>query len=75
VYFGVSYAYNKTGYYLPKKKVVSRLNINLAKSELVLASKVDNVDWLVGILSCGVSSLPLKNLSLSLGSSYKAKSI
>ena len=58
-----------------KKKVVSLLNINLAKSELVLASNVDNVDGLVGILSCGVSSLPLTNLSLSLGASYKAKPI
>jgi hypothetical protein len=35
---------------------------------------VGNVDGLAGILSCGVSSLPLKYLGLLLGASYKAKS-
>jgi hypothetical protein len=36
---------------------------------------VDNVDGLSSILGCGVSSLPLKYLGLSLGASFKAKSI
>jgi hypothetical protein len=37
---------------------------------------VGNVDGLVGIIGCSVSSLPLKYLSLLLGaSSYKAKFI
>ncbi len=36
---------------------------------------VDNVDGLSSILGCGVSSLPLKYLGLSLGASYRAKSI
>jgi hypothetical protein len=38
-------------------EIVSGLKINLAKSVLVPMS---NVDKLVGILGCGVSSLPLK---------------
>jgi hypothetical protein len=36
---------------------------------------VINVDGLAGILGCKVSSLPLKYLGISLGASYKAKSI
>jgi hypothetical protein len=36
---------------------------------------IDNVNWLIGILGCGVSSLPLKYLGLPLGASYKAKSV
>jgi hypothetical protein len=36
---------------------------------------VDNVDGLVGILGCGVSSFPLKYLGLLLGVCYEAKSI
>jgi hypothetical protein len=36
---------------------------------------VDNVDGLVGILGCGVSSFPLKYLGLLLGACYEAKSI
>lgn len=53
-------------------EIVSGLKVTLAKSELVL---VDNVDGLAGILGCGVSSLPLKYLSVLLVASYKAKSI
>jgi hypothetical protein len=36
---------------------------------------VDNMEELASILSCGISSLLLKYLSLPLGASYKAKSI
>jgi hypothetical protein len=56
-------------------EVVSSLKVNLAKSVLVPVGNVDNVDGLVGILGCGVSSLPLKYLGLPLGACYKAKSI
>lgn len=48
--------------------------VNLAKSELVPVGNVDNVDGLIGILGCEVSSLPLKYLGLLLGASSKAKS-
>jgi len=48
-------------------EAVSGLKINLDKSVLVPMSHVDNVDDLVGILGCGVSSLSLKYLGLPLG--------
>jgi hypothetical protein len=51
------------------------LKINLAKSELVLTGNINNVDELANILSFGVSSFPMKNLGLSLGAPFKAKSI
>jgi hypothetical protein len=47
----------------------------LAKSELGLVGNVHNVEDLVCILGCMMSSLPMKYLSLPLGASYKAKSI
>lgn len=53
-------------------EAVSGLKVNLAKSVLV---PMGNVDGLVSILDCGVSSLPLKYLGLPLGASFKAKSI
>jgi hypothetical protein len=43
-------------------EVVLGLKTNLAKLELVLVGNVDNVTELVGILGCGVASLPLKSL-------------
>jgi hypothetical protein len=54
---------------------VSSLKTNLAKLELVSVGYVDNIAGLVGILGCGVASLPLKYLGLPLGASYKAKHI
>jgi hypothetical protein len=56
-------------------EAVSYLKINLAKSELVPMGNVDNVDGLVGILGCGISSLSLKYLGLLLGALYMAKPI
>jgi hypothetical protein len=56
-------------------EAVSSLRINLAKSELVHVGNVNDVEDLAGILGCGVSSLPLNYLGLSLRASYKAKSI
>jgi len=56
-------------------EAVSGLKINLAKSILVSVGCVDNVDGLVSILGCGVSSLPIKYLGLPLEACYKAKSI
>jgi hypothetical protein len=52
----------------------SGLKINLDKSVLVPVGHVDNMDDLVGILGCGVSSLPLKYLGLPLVAPFKAKS-
>jgi hypothetical protein len=45
--------------------------INLGKSELILVGNVENVDGLAGILGYKVSSLPLKNLDLPLGATFK----
>ena len=56
-------------------EAVSGLRINLAKLELVPIGNVNNVEGLVNILRCRVSSVPLKYLGLSLGASFKAKSI
>ena len=56
-------------------EVVSSLKTNLAKSEMVPVGNVDNVAGLVGIMGCGVASLPLKYLGLPLGTSYKARHI
>jgi hypothetical protein len=50
---------------------ISDLKINLAKSELVPLVNVDNVDGLASILSCRVSSLPLKYFGLALGPKYR----
>jgi len=55
-------------------EAVSGLKINLDKSVLVPMSLMDNMDDLVGILGCGVSSLPLKYLGLPSGPPFKAKS-
>ena len=56
-------------------EVVSGLNVNLAKSKLVLVGDVADVDRLVGNMGCGVSPLPLKYFGLPLEASYKAMSI
>jgi hypothetical protein len=56
-------------------KIVSGLKVNLAKSILVPVGNVDTMVELTSILGCGTSSLPVKNLGIPLGASYKAKSI
>jgi hypothetical protein len=42
------------------------LRIKLAKLEMFLVGNVENVDGLIGLLGCGVSSLPLKYFGLLL---------
>ena len=56
-------------------EAVSCLKINLAKSKLVHAGHVSNVEGLAEILGCRVSSLPIKYQGLPLGAFFKAKSI
>jgi hypothetical protein len=46
---------------------VSSLKINLAKSELVPLSVVEDVEGLACILGCRISSLPMKYLGLLFG--------
>ena len=54
---------------------VSRLHINLGKSERVPVGGVHNLEDLVGLLGCGQSSLPLKYLGLPLGAKFKDLSV
>lgn len=52
-------------------EAVSRLKINLAKSELVSIGAVEDVEGLACLLGCRVYSLPMKNLGFLLGASFK----
>jgi hypothetical protein len=56
-------------------EAASGLKVNLAKSKLVPMGNVTQVGRLARILGCGVSTLPIKYLSLPLGAFYKAKHI
>jgi hypothetical protein len=56
-------------------EVVSGLKINLSKLELVPVGNVNNVVELASIMGCKVSYFPIKNVGLSLGASFKNKSI
>jgi hypothetical protein len=56
-------------------EAVSGLKVNLSKSKLVPVGNVVDVEGLTNILSCRVSSLPLKYLGLPLGAGFKAKPI
>lgn len=56
-------------------EAVSGLKVNLGKSELVPVGEVNNIISLTELLGCKIASLPIKNLGLPLGASFKAKSI
>ncbi len=56
-------------------EAVSKLKINLDKSETVLVGEVPNLEVLAQILGCQTASLPMKYLGLPLGASFNAKSI
>jgi hypothetical protein len=56
-------------------EAVSRLKVNLSKSNLVSVGSLDDVDRLAGHLGCGTSDQPLKYLGLSLGASFKLKAM
>ena len=56
-------------------EAVSGLKINLSKSVIVPIGEVEDVEGLSRILGCGVESLPLRNLGLPLGASYRDPSI
>lgn len=51
-------------------EAVSRLEINLAKQEIVHVGDVEDVKELASILGCKVSSFPMKYWGLPLGASY-----
>jgi hypothetical protein len=56
-------------------EAISRLKINLQKSELVAMGEVLNIEELADILSFRISSFPLKCLGLPLGAPFKLKAI
>jgi hypothetical protein len=56
-------------------QAISRLKINLSKSELVPIDKVPNVSKLAGVLGCEVSELPFSYLGLPPGATFKKKAI
>jgi len=51
------------------------LRVNLSKSSIVPGGEVDKAHLLVGILDCGVESLPSLYLGLPLDEKFKEKSI
>lgn len=53
-------------------EAVLGLKINLFKSKVIPVGSIGNVQELVTILGCGVSSLPLTYLGLPLGARYKS---
>jgi hypothetical protein len=56
-------------------EAVSGLKINLFKSDIIPVGEIDDVEGLARILGCGVASLPITYLGLSLGAHYKASHI
>jgi hypothetical protein len=49
--------------------------MNLSKPKIVPIGDVGDVEELTNILGCGVASLPIKYLGLSLGAKYKDSNI
>jgi hypothetical protein len=56
-------------------EAISRLKINLQKSELVTVGEVPNMEELAGILSCRISSFLMKYLGVPLGAPFKSRAI
>ena len=56
-------------------EAVSRLKINLGKSELVPVGEVSNMDLLVDIWGCNLGAFPMKYLGVPLGAAFKEKAI
>jgi len=54
---------------------ISELKINLQKSELVVVGEVPNIEELAAILSCRISSFPMKYLGLPLGAPFRLRAI
>ena len=54
---------------------VTRLQVNLGKSEMVLVGEVENIHELADPLYCKVGSLPMTYLGMPLGASSKPMAI
>ena len=56
-------------------EAVSRLKVNLAKSEMVPVGVVPNLRSLVELMGCNIRSLPMTYLGLPLGANFNSKTI
>jgi hypothetical protein len=56
-------------------EAVTKLGVNMGKSELVPIGEINNVSLLADILCCKVGALPMTYLGMSLGASFKASSV
>ncbi|RVW67635.1 putative ribonuclease H protein [Vitis vinifera] len=56
-------------------EAVSRLRINLEKSELIPVGRVESMDDLVGDFGCSLGSLPTTYLGMPLGASFKSVTV
>ena len=56
-------------------EAITRLKVNLGKSEMVPVGNVGIVGDLAEILCCKVGSLPMQYLGMPLGTSFKGKSV
>ena len=56
-------------------EVVSRLRVNLQKSEMVPVWDIPNLEALVDVLGCKLSALPMTYLGLPLGAKFNSKKI
>jgi hypothetical protein len=61
------------GHILLCVEAISGWKVNLRKSGLVVVREVPHKEELVDILSCNIFCLPLKCLSLPLGTPFKLK--
>ena len=52
-------------------EAMSRLRINLSKSDIIPVGSVDNMEELAVELGCGVESFPTSYLGLPLGAPHK----
>lgn len=71
----ISDQFHNSGHILLCFEAISRLKVNLQKAELVAVGEILHKEELAGILSCSISSLPLKYLGLPLGVPFKLKAI
>ena len=56
-------------------EAISRLKINLSKSEMVPVGQVPNIEVLADILGCNITQLPMSYLGLPLDAKFKSKQI
>ena len=56
-------------------KAISRLTVNIEKSELNSVERIDNLDELAVVLGCQIGCLPFTYLGPPLGGSFKSANV